>query len=104
MLVGAPTPRGRHGVRFPSTRRWKMRVSTIRTARLELSASSRKRSAGALVRGPSGAAKRTPSPRWRPGNASSPAVVRSLGFRQVGTQEDDVDGLELVFAIAQPAR
>ncbi len=34
-----------------------------------------------------------------PSNAASLGVVRSLGFRQVGTQEDDVDGLELVFAI-----
>jgi len=34
-----------------------------------------------------------------PGNAPSLAVVRSLGFRQVGTQEDEVDGLELVFAL-----
>ena len=34
-----------------------------------------------------------------PTNEPSLAVVRSLGFRQVGTQEDDVDGLELVVAI-----
>jgi RimJ/RimL family protein N-acetyltransferase len=34
-----------------------------------------------------------------PDNAPSLAVVKSLGFRQVGTQEDEVDGLELVFAI-----
>lgn len=34
-----------------------------------------------------------------PGNAPSLNVVRSLGFKQVGTQEDDVDGLELVFAV-----
>lgn len=34
-----------------------------------------------------------------PNNAPSLAVLRSLGFRQVGTQEDEVDGLELVFAI-----
>jgi len=34
-----------------------------------------------------------------PDNAPSLAVVRSLGFKQVGTQDDEVDGLELVFAI-----
>ena len=38
-----------------------------------------------------------------PNNAASLAVVRGLGFRQVGTQEDEVDGLELVFAIERPA-
>jgi RimJ/RimL family protein N-acetyltransferase len=37
-----------------------------------------------------------------PDNAPSLAVVRSLGFKQVGTQVDEVDGLELVFAIAKP--
>ena len=37
-----------------------------------------------------------------PGNAPSLAIVRSLGFRQIGTQDDEVDGLELVFAIAPP--
>ena len=34
-----------------------------------------------------------------PTNAPSLAVVRRLGFKQVGTQEDEVDGLELVFVI-----
>lgn len=34
-----------------------------------------------------------------PGNDASLAVVRRLGFKQVGTQEDEVDGLELVFVI-----
>jgi RimJ/RimL family protein N-acetyltransferase len=34
-----------------------------------------------------------------PDNAPSLAVLRSLGFLQVGTQLDDVDGPELVFAI-----
>jgi [ribosomal protein S5]-alanine N-acetyltransferase len=34
-----------------------------------------------------------------PHNAPSLAVVRRLGFTQVGTQEDEVDGLELVFVI-----
>ena len=37
-----------------------------------------------------------------PDNAPSLAVVRSLGFKQVGTQVDEVDGLELVFAIQKP--
>jgi RimJ/RimL family protein N-acetyltransferase len=32
-----------------------------------------------------------------PANAASLAVVRGLGFEQVGEQIDDVDGLELVF-------
>jgi [ribosomal protein S5]-alanine N-acetyltransferase len=34
-----------------------------------------------------------------PNNAPSLAVVRRLGFTQVGTQEDEIDGLELVFVI-----
>ena len=34
-----------------------------------------------------------------PDNAPSLAVVKGLGFMQVGTQEDEVDGLELVFVI-----
>ena len=38
-----------------------------------------------------------------PHNAASLAVVRRLGFRQVGTQEDEVDGPELVFAIEKPS-
>jgi RimJ/RimL family protein N-acetyltransferase len=37
-----------------------------------------------------------------PGNAPSLALVRSLGFRQVGEQIDEVDGLELVFERALP--
>ena len=37
-----------------------------------------------------------------PGNAPSLAVVRRVGFKQVGTQEDEIDGLELVFAIERP--
>ena len=32
-----------------------------------------------------------------PDNVASLALVRSLGFRQVGEQIDEVDGLELVF-------
>lgn len=34
-----------------------------------------------------------------PANGPSLSVVRALGFTQVGTQEDEVDGLELVFVI-----
>ena len=34
-----------------------------------------------------------------PDNAPSLAVVRALGFVQVGTQDDEIDGLELVFAV-----
>jgi RimJ/RimL family protein N-acetyltransferase len=37
-----------------------------------------------------------------PRNAASLALVRSLGFRQVGEQIDKVDGLELVFERALP--
>jgi RimJ/RimL family protein N-acetyltransferase len=32
-----------------------------------------------------------------PGNAPSLALIHSLGFRQVGEQIDEIDGLELVF-------
>ncbi len=38
-----------------------------------------------------------------PDNAPSLAVVRSLGFIQIGTQIDEVDGLELVFVCRQDA-
>jgi ribosomal-protein-alanine N-acetyltransferase len=37
-----------------------------------------------------------------PRNTASLALVRSLGFRQVGEQIDEVDGLELVFERALP--
>jgi RimJ/RimL family protein N-acetyltransferase len=37
-----------------------------------------------------------------PDNAPSLALVRSLGFRQVGQQIDEIDGLELVFERALP--
>jgi len=33
------------------------------------------------------------------GNAASLAIARRLGFRQVGEQEDEVDGRELVFEL-----
>lgn len=39
-----------------------------------------------------------------PDNAPSLAVVRALGFKQIGTQEDEVDGLELVFSLSRPDR
>jgi RimJ/RimL family protein N-acetyltransferase len=39
-----------------------------------------------------------------PDNAPSLAVVRALGFTQVGSQMDEVDGLELVFVIRAEAR
>jgi [ribosomal protein S5]-alanine N-acetyltransferase len=38
-----------------------------------------------------------------PDNGPSLAVIRHLGFVQVGSQEDEVDGLELVFAIERPS-
>lgn len=38
-----------------------------------------------------------------PDNLPSVAVVRGLGFTQIGTQEDEVDGLELVFVIDRPS-
>jgi ribosomal-protein-alanine N-acetyltransferase len=34
-----------------------------------------------------------------PNNVPSLAVIRSLSFEQVGVQEDEIDGTELVFAI-----
>ena len=34
-----------------------------------------------------------------PANGPSLAVVKSVGFKQVGTQDDEVDGLELVFTV-----
>lgn len=37
-----------------------------------------------------------------PTNAPSLSVVRALGFTQVGTQIDDVDGLELVYVLRSP--
>lgn len=38
-----------------------------------------------------------------PDNVASLAVVRSFGFREVGSQVDEVDGLELVFEMERPA-
>ncbi len=34
-----------------------------------------------------------------PGNDPSLAIIRRLGFRQVGSQMDEIDGLELVFEL-----
>jgi RimJ/RimL family protein N-acetyltransferase len=34
-----------------------------------------------------------------PGNVGSLAIIRGLGFRQVGVQMDDIDGEELVFEL-----
>lgn len=34
-----------------------------------------------------------------PGNVPSLAIIRGLGFRQVGVQMDDIDGEELVFEL-----
>jgi [ribosomal protein S5]-alanine N-acetyltransferase len=34
-----------------------------------------------------------------PGNVASLAIIRGLGFRQVGVQMDDIDGEELVFEL-----
>jgi len=52
------------------------------------------------------AAQRTPSVflSISPTNVASLAIARRLDFRQVGEQQDEVDGLELVFelALAQP--
>jgi ribosomal-protein-alanine N-acetyltransferase len=39
-----------------------------------------------------------------PNNAASLAVVTALGFQQVGVQEDEVDGTELVFTLHEKQR
>ena len=38
-----------------------------------------------------------------PGNDASLAIIAGLGFRQVGSQMDEIDGLELVFELDRPA-
>lgn len=58
-----------------------------------------KEAAGALVRWAFRHGEKEVYASISPGNVASLAVVRGLGFRQVGTQEDEVDGLELVFVI-----
>lgn len=37
-----------------------------------------------------------------PGNVASLAIIRSLGFNQVGVQVDEIDGEELVFDLDRP--
>ena len=37
-----------------------------------------------------------------PDNVASQAILARLGFRQVGTQMDEIDGLELVFDLDDP--
>ncbi len=38
-----------------------------------------------------------------PGNEASLAIIRSFGFHEVGVQEDEFDGEELVFDLDRPA-
>jgi RimJ/RimL family protein N-acetyltransferase len=58
-----------------------------------------KEAAGGLVRWAFGQGQHEVYASVSPSNAPSLGVVRSLGFIQVGTQVDEVDGLELVFVI-----
>jgi RimJ/RimL family protein N-acetyltransferase len=58
-----------------------------------------KEAAGALVRWAFRRGEKEVYATVSPDNAPSLAVVRSLGFKQVGTQMDEVDGLELVFLV-----
>lgn len=62
-----------------------------------------KEAAGALVRWAFRRGENTVYASVSPDNAASLGVVKSLGFRQVGTQDDEVDGLELVFLIDRPS-
>jgi ribosomal-protein-alanine N-acetyltransferase len=62
-----------------------------------------KEAAGALVRWAFRRGEKDVYATVSPDNAASLAVVRSLGFRQVGTQLDEVDGLELVFRAERPS-
>ena len=59
-----------------------------------------KEAARALVEWAFGQGEREVFASVSPENAPSLAVVGALGFTQVGTQEDEVDGLELVFAVS----
>jgi [ribosomal protein S5]-alanine N-acetyltransferase len=63
-----------------------------------------KEAAGALVRWAFRRGEKQVYASVSPDNQASLAVVRALGFTQVGTQEDEVDGLELVFVVEPPAR
>lgn len=56
-----------------------------------------KEAAGALVRWAFEQGEHEVYATVSPDNAPSLAVIRALGFEQVGTQEDEVDGPELVF-------
>lgn len=38
-----------------------------------------------------------------PGNVASLAIVTAFGFREVGSQMDEIDGLELVFELDRPS-
>ena len=58
-----------------------------------------KEAAGALVDWAFAQGQREVFATVSPNNQPSLAVVRSLGFIQVGTQDDEVDGLELVFVV-----
>lgn len=58
--------------------------------------------AGGLVRWAFGQGEKVVFATVSPTNEPSLAIVRRLGFHQVGTQEDEVDGLELVFTIEKP--
>jgi ribosomal-protein-alanine N-acetyltransferase len=58
-----------------------------------------KEAAAALVRWAFRHGEKTVYASVSPTNVPSLAVVRGLGFKQVGTQDDEVDGRELVFAI-----
>jgi ribosomal-protein-alanine N-acetyltransferase len=61
-----------------------------------------KEAAGALVRWAFEQGEKKVFATVSPNNAPSLAVVRALGFQQTGTQQDEVDGLELVFTIDAP--
>ena len=63
-----------------------------------------KEAAGALVKWAFQRGEKKVYATVSPENYASLAVVRAVGFRQVGTQEDEVDGLELVFEIEATAR
>jgi RimJ/RimL family protein N-acetyltransferase len=58
-----------------------------------------KEAAGGLVRWAFGQGRHEVYASVSPANVASLRVVRSLGFTHVGTQMDEVDGLELVFAV-----
>ncbi len=63
-----------------------------------------KEAAGGLVQWAFGRGQREVYATVSPENAPSLAVVRGLGFTEVGSQQDEIDGLELVFVIHPPER